>query len=276
MRSNEELVESYKQGDKEAIELLIENNQGLINKMINKYSFIYRDFRMVDREDLIQEAYLGIIESAKAFKVEEGVKFMTYAPYHINKNLYRILGRSAKERNNIELNRKAKSLDAPVVDKDGNETSIIDLVEDNSSIVDFDLVEERIYLKALKNDLKCAFEENIVGRGKDIICYRYKLREQTNGDVRSYKEASEIFKLSVTRIKQLENNALVKIRRTQWYRKSKDNYNIILNGKIENYKDIYDLKSYISTYDVIDKIYEEGNKKSDFKNHIINKYLKGF
>ena len=276
MQSNEKLVEIYQSGNKEVVSELIDNNIGLINKLVNKYDFIWRTLKMVEREDLVQEAYLGIIEAAENFNIEEGVKFMTYAPYHIKKNLCRILGGSDKEKNNIKLNNQAKSLDAPITDKEGNEVASIDLVEDKEAIQPFELTEDRIYREKLRNDLKIAFEKNIEGKSKEIILYRYRLNESVRGEVRTYTEVSEKFNLSISRVQQLENKALIKIRRTKWYKDSKENYNIKSFNEIGDYKQLYDIKSMINTYDVIEKVYQEKNKKTDFKNYIVSKYLKGF
>lgn len=71
---NIELVELSKNGDKAALEKLVENNIGLIRSI----AFRFRD-RGVEYEDLVQIGSIGIIKAVKSFDTSYNTAFSTYA-----------------------------------------------------------------------------------------------------------------------------------------------------------------------------------------------------
>lgn len=55
---------------------LWQDNQPLIKSIVNRYP-------EKDREDLMQEAYIGIYKAVQGYDAGRNAKFMSYAPYHI-------------------------------------------------------------------------------------------------------------------------------------------------------------------------------------------------
>lgn len=53
--SNEELVTLYQNGDKQVLEGLIENNEGIVRKLAYKYRNINK---LLELDDLIQSGYV--------------------------------------------------------------------------------------------------------------------------------------------------------------------------------------------------------------------------
>jgi len=76
---NEELVYLHQNGDRKALGELTEINKGIINKLANKF-YIERT-SSIDREDLEQEGYLGLIIAADRYDLNNPKKanFITYA-----------------------------------------------------------------------------------------------------------------------------------------------------------------------------------------------------
>jgi len=72
--NNLELIELSKNGDKRALEELVENNIGLVRSVAARF----RD-RGVEYEDLIQIGSIGIIKAIKSFDTSFGTAFSTYA-----------------------------------------------------------------------------------------------------------------------------------------------------------------------------------------------------
>jgi RNA polymerase sporulation-specific sigma factor len=72
--NNLELIELSKNGDKRALEELVENNIGLVRSIAARF----RD-RGVEYEDLIQIGSIGIIKAIKSFDTGFGTAFSTYA-----------------------------------------------------------------------------------------------------------------------------------------------------------------------------------------------------
>ena len=72
--NNLELIELSKNGDKNALEELVENNIGLVRSVAARF----RD-RGVEYEDLVQIGSIGIIKAIKSFDKSFGTAFSTYA-----------------------------------------------------------------------------------------------------------------------------------------------------------------------------------------------------
>jgi len=72
--NNIELIELSKNGDKTALERLVENNIGLVRSIASRF----RD-RGVEYEDLIQIGSIGIIKAIKSFDKSFNTAFSTYA-----------------------------------------------------------------------------------------------------------------------------------------------------------------------------------------------------
>ena len=72
-----DLIVKAQSGDKEAFDLSVVTNQGLIKRCVSKALLKYGD--VVDREDLIQEGNLGLIKAINTFDVSKGTMFSTHA-----------------------------------------------------------------------------------------------------------------------------------------------------------------------------------------------------
>ena len=89
--SNEELVLMIQNG-KDAgrnIEQLYLQNIGLIQKAASRYSGI------AEKEDLIQEAFFGLIQAVKLYDPEAGASFSSYAFGWIRQTMVRYIEKSA-------------------------------------------------------------------------------------------------------------------------------------------------------------------------------------
>lgn len=76
--TNEERVRQVQNGVNvcENMTALWLDNQPLIKSIVNRYP-------EKDREDLMQEAYMGIYKAVQGYDAGKNAKFMSYAPYHI-------------------------------------------------------------------------------------------------------------------------------------------------------------------------------------------------
>ena len=86
-KSNEELVAEIRGGRKvtENMETLYGNNLPLIRQFIRPF------IPYEPEEDLLQEAYFGLMEAVRHYESSENVKFMTYARYWIQQDIRRYL-----------------------------------------------------------------------------------------------------------------------------------------------------------------------------------------
>ena len=74
MEENAVLIERAQAGEKEAREVLIENNLGLVRHIVRRFSG-----RGYDLEDLFQIGAIGLIKAIDKFDLSLGLKFSTYA-----------------------------------------------------------------------------------------------------------------------------------------------------------------------------------------------------
>ena len=80
------LIAKSQQGDKEAREVLIEKNLGLVHAIVKRFVG-----RGVEAEDLFQIGTIGLIKAIDNFDLSFGVKFSTYAVPMIIGDVKRLL-----------------------------------------------------------------------------------------------------------------------------------------------------------------------------------------
>jgi len=97
--NNIELIELSKNGDKNALEKLVENNIGLVRSIALRF----RD-RGVEYEDLLQIGSIGIIKAIKSFDKSYNTAFSTYAVPMIIGEIKRFL----RDDSMIKISRETK------------------------------------------------------------------------------------------------------------------------------------------------------------------------
>lgn len=85
--TNEQLVYLAQHDCREARDLLVTRNMGLVWRVIRRY----RKLGSLTEEDLAQEGSLGLLDSIDRFKLELGYKFSTYAWQWIRQRVDRAL-----------------------------------------------------------------------------------------------------------------------------------------------------------------------------------------
>lgn len=245
--SNEEIVESFQSGNQNALGALVDKNQGLVR---SRASYFFRSHgNDLELEDLVQSGMLGMIRAAEKFDLTLGYKFTTYAykwidkairkainkeghtiripagkylklnklkqilkanPEANEKELYSILeneGINKKQADDLFLiNRNqvnSTSLNINLDSEDSTGDELMDMVGDDSTPVDDQILEkdmENFLLKAL---------DQLTEREKQIIIYRYGL---DNDKPKTLEEIGKIYELSRERIRQIENQALGKLK----------------------------------------------------------------
>ncbi|SHO46775.1 sigma-70 family RNA polymerase sigma factor [Anaerocolumna xylanovorans] len=95
--SNEELVQLIKQGSDPAgnMEQLYIQNKGIIFSVVKKYRYAcqsdYNSTPIVEMDELMHEAYFGLVKAVESYDASQGVLFMSYAPYWIRQAVKRYL-----------------------------------------------------------------------------------------------------------------------------------------------------------------------------------------
>lgn len=245
--SNEELVLLYQQGDKEALESLIESNEGIVKKISNKF---YGINKMVEFDDLVQAGIIGLINAASKYdnNLKDRANFITYAFQYIKREIFSCVnGRSEKEISNNKLYNSCVSLDVPI--KEDNDIQLKDTIE--SIDYGFESVEEKIYIGQLREELKSAMLHNNTLKEREILqlCYGWDYQK-----IFTYKEVAEVLNLNKNSIPQIEFNALKKLRNSDW---GKDKYKECIGSKLESIMESswYDQDKAVSAIDIMNKYF---------------------
>ena len=245
--TNEQIVEQFQEGNQNALGALVDKNQGLVR---SRASYFYRSHgNDLELEDLVQSGMLGMIRAAEKFDLTLGYKFTTYAYKWIDKairkainkeghtiripagkylklnklkqilkanpeaseeELYKILKQEGIDKKQADdlflINRNqvnSTSLNINLDSEDSTGDELMDMVGDDSIPVD-----DQILKKDMEDFLMKALDQ-LSDREKQIIIYRYGL---DNEKPKTLEEIGTIYNLSRERIRQIENQAIGKLK----------------------------------------------------------------
>ncbi|WP_066889379.1 sigma-70 family RNA polymerase sigma factor [Clostridium nigeriense] len=206
---NEELIQLYQNGYNRALDKLIENNIGIIKKIAIKYNGINRELEL---DDLIQEGVLGIIAAANKydFNNEKKAKFITFAVFYIDRYIHSCVnGRSTKQIGNNKLYSSCTSLNI-TTGEEGETRELGDFIEKID--YGFENVEEKIYIQNLRKELEEVMNQYNTLEQRQILKFRYGW----NSKRMNLNEISEIVCISSNRVRDIEKQALRKLRNSSW------------------------------------------------------------
>lgn len=238
------LAGRIKKGDEEARSKMIKANLRLVVKIAHDYN----NFGL-PLLDLISEGNIGLIKAVERFDPNKGGKLSTYAAWWIKQSIKRALANQSKtirlpthlvdkisrmrkvslllaeelgrdptdEELALEMEMtiaklvqlksvslRPTSLDAPIGDDEG--TRFGELVGDETAVNPF----EKLRSKSLNKDI-INMVDQLKGRQAEIIRLRFGLA----GDKpKTLEEVGEIFGITRERVRQLQNTALSKIRKS--------------------------------------------------------------
>ena len=183
-----ECFELLEQGDNDARNKLIEHNLRLVAHIVKKY---YSSTR--DHDDLISIGTIGIIKAVGPFDYNKGTRFATYASRCIENEILMHFRSIKKSAGDIYINEPIDT------DKDGNQLTLMDIISDDSCIVDI------IDLKIKSEQLYKFIERTLDEREQAIIKHRYGLygcRPLTQ------REVAKILGISRSYVSRIEKKAL--------------------------------------------------------------------
>ena len=117
-----ELIKSAKEGDKEATDILVKENMGLIRSILKR--FLGRGY---EAEDLFQIGAIGLIKAIRRFDLNYDVKFSTYAVPMIMGEIKRYIrddGIIKVSRSIKELSYKVSAVRETLIRETGEEPTI--------------------------------------------------------------------------------------------------------------------------------------------------------
>ena len=188
-----EKLERWKDGDLAARNVLIERNMRLVAHVAKKYAGEGREM-----DDLISVGTIGLIKAISTFDYTKRVRLATYAARCIDNELLMLL-RSKKK-----FTREVSLYDPIGTDKEGNEISLLDIMEcPPVDVVDNYYKDESI--RILMEHMPKILNE----KEYHIICLRYGLFDY---EPQTQQEIANSMKISRSYVSRIEKTALEKLR----------------------------------------------------------------
>ena len=229
-----------------AVQIFVEKNQRLIMKVAARYTG-----RGVEFEDLVQEGNLGILKAIEKFDWRQGMKFSTYAIWWIRQAITRAIadkGRAVR----LPVHRHEKEAKVKkIIEQFEHENLRLPTIEEISDIIDID---EEILLQiiataktdslnsAVKDDSENELQDFLpdLKQSTENIVYQNQMQEEVNqmlersnltekelfilksrmgffdGEVKTLEEIGKVLHVTRERIRQLENKALKKLRKSKF------------------------------------------------------------
>ena len=186
-------LQEYQQGNLEAKNILIERNLRLVAHIVKKYQGAPEEM-----DDLISIGTIGLIKAIHTFDAKKASRLSTYAARCIDNELLMLL-RSKKK-----TNREVSLYDPIGTDKEGNEISLLDVIETEP----VDVVKNY----SLKQDIAHLYRllpKALTEREHEILKLRYGLygeKELTQGEI------AKRLNISRSYVSRIEKNAVLKLR----------------------------------------------------------------
>lgn len=186
-------LQEYKQGSLQAKDILIERNLRLVAHIVKKYQGAPEEL-----DDLISIGTIGLIKAVQTFDAKKASRLSTYAARCIDNELLMYF-RSKKK-----INREVSLYDPIGTDKEGNEISLLDVIETEpvNVVKNYSLRQDSLLLYRL-------IPQILTQREQEIIKFRYGLYGQQE---QTQREIAKRLNISRSYVSRIEKNALMKLR----------------------------------------------------------------
>ena len=196
--------------DEELIKEAIDNKHNIaLDCLIDRYKDVVcmkaKKFFMVgsEKDDIIQEGYIGLYKAIKSFDVEKQNSFKTFATICIERQLITAVKNSNRQKH-IPLN-SSLSLNATVYDNDNGDTTILEVLDANKSSEDpLDIITKKEYFDSVEKNIDKSlsnFEREVLNLYKKGFSYA-TIAEKLKTKVKSVDTAIQRIRKKALKIKK--------------------------------------------------------------------------
>lgn len=185
-------VESMKNGNIEARNILIERNLRLVAHISKKYATTN-----IDQDDLISIGTIGLIKAINSFDNNKNIKLATYASRCIDNEILMFIRTNRKTKAEVFLNETIGR------DKDDNKINLIDVIENDDMSLD-DKIDLKLKITDMYNKMKSILKK----REQTILELRFGL-----GGIKpkTQHEIAKMMGISRSYVSRIETKAINKL-----------------------------------------------------------------
>ena len=203
--TDENLInEAIKNENNVALECLMERYKDIVNMKASKFFMVGSE-----KDDIIQEGYIGLYKAVKSFDKEKQNSFKTFATICIERQLITAVKNSNRQKH-MPLN-SSVSLNAAAFEEDENvETTVMEVLDTKKGAEDpLEIITKREYFDAVEkkiNNNLSDFEKDVLKLYKNGYSY-ITIADKLKTKVKSVDTAIQRIKKKAAKIKQqLEAN----------------------------------------------------------------------
>ena len=156
---DEELITKIKDGDKNALNYLMEKYKELVNMKVSKYYIVG-----AEKEDIFQEGMIGLYKAIKSYSEDKNTSFKSFANMCIERQLITAIKTSNRQKH-MPLN-SYLSLNTSAYDDEDN-TELLDVFNNNAVEDPLDTITKKEYYKTVENVIDKSlsnFEKQVLAR----------------------------------------------------------------------------------------------------------------
>ena len=186
-------LRQYQNGDMHARDILIERNLSLVAHIVKKYMNSGKE-----TDEMISVGIVGLVKAVNTYNFEKGSRLATYAARCIDNELLMLM------RGDRKLSREVSLYDPIGTDKEGNEITLLSILEHE----DEDIIDQLDKKQSLRK-LSKILSKVLTPREYFVVIRRYGLyghHETTQ------RELAEQLNISRSYVSRIEKKALEKLR----------------------------------------------------------------
>ena len=186
-------LRQYQNGDMHARDILIERNLRLVAHIVKKYMNSGKE-----TDEMISVGIVGLVKAVNTYNFEKGSRLATYAARCIDNELLMLM------RGDRKLSREVSLYDPIGTDKEGNEITLLSILEHE----DEDIIDQLDKKQSLRK-LSKVLSKVLTPREYFVVIRRYGLyghHETTQ------RELAEQLNISRSYVSRIEKKALEKLR----------------------------------------------------------------
>lgn len=186
-------LRQYQNGDMHARDILIERNLRLVAHIVKKYIHSGKE-----TDELISIGIIGLVKAVNTYNFDKGSRLATYAARCIDNELLMLMRGDKKRSREVSL------YDPIGTDKEGNEITLLSIIEHNNE----DVVEQLARKQSLQK-LSKIISEVLTPREYFVVIRRYGLFGHSEF---TQRELASQLNISRSYVSRIEKKALEKLR----------------------------------------------------------------